>query len=65
MVSLLLADMIIDVNNYNTSDSGSTPATILQYVDVAGSSLLLPPANFNLGNTATLQRLPLHHRHRP
>jgi len=41
-------------NHHNTSDSGSAgPAAILQYVDVAGSSLLLPPANFNLGNTAT------------
>ena len=41
-------------NHHNTSDSGSAgPAAILQYVDVAGSSLLLPPANFNLGNTPT------------
>jgi len=37
--------------NYNTRDSSSA-AAILQYVDVAGSSLQLPPANFNLGNTA-------------
>ena len=41
------------INNNYTSDSASATSSILQYVDVAGSSLLLPPANFNLGNTAT------------
>ena len=39
------------INNSNSNDYGGAPA-ILQYVDVAGSSLQLPPANFNLGNTA-------------
>ena len=41
------------INNHCTGDSGGAAATILQYVDIAGSSLLLPPANFNLGNTVT------------
>ena len=40
------------INNSNSNDYGGAPA-ILQYVDVAGSSLLLLPANFNFGNTAT------------
>ena len=43
------------INNTNTSDSGPNATAIpliLQYVDVAGSNLLLPPANFNLGTTA-------------
>ena len=43
------------INNNHTSDSGPNATAIpliLQYVDVAGSNLLLPPANFNLGATA-------------